>query len=196
MKVSRQLSRFIVPLLAAAFASSAPAAAATLSVDPPHTSASFSVKHLALTTVSGSILPTSVTIVLAQGDAPASVEATFDLSTIDTREPDRDADLKSDHWFEIAKFPTMTFKSTHISTPDAGGAFTIEGDLAFHGVSKPVSLAAKIDGEIKDSKGRTHVGYSATATVDRRDWNLGLSYPPLVVGDDVTINIQLEAIKT
>lgn len=195
MKLSaHQLSRVALLLLAASFATAA--GAATLAVDPPHTSATFSARHLLLTTVSGSILPTTVKIVLAQGNAPASAEATFDLNTIDTRSSDRDSDLKSDHWFAVAQYPMMTFKSTHVTAPDASGAFTIDGDLTFHGVTKPVSLAAKIDGEIKDSRGRIHVGYSATATVNRRDWNLGLSYPSAVVGDEVTITIQLEAIKT
>jgi polyisoprenoid-binding protein YceI len=73
---------------------------------------------------------------------------------------------------------------------------TIDGDLTMHGVTKPVSLAAKYEGTVKDPRGRTHVGYSATVTIDRTLWGIGTNYPPAVVGNDITITIELEALET
>jgi polyisoprenoid-binding protein YceI len=170
-------------------------AAVTATVDPAHTSASFSVRHLTLTTVSGSIPLKSATIAIGDGNALTKAEATFDISKIDTHEPDRDADLRSDHFFDVEKFPDMTFKSTKVE-PGTGGAMTIDGDLTMHGVTKPVSLAAKYEGTVKDPRGRTHVGYSATVTIDRTLWGIGTNYPPAVVGNDITITIELEALET
>jgi len=166
----------------------------TVHPDPPHTSASFSVKHLTLTTVSGTIGIKSATLVLGADNTIVSAEATLDLTTIDTHEPDRDADLRSDHWFNVAADPLMTFKSTKVERA-AGGAMSVEGNLAFHGVTRPVTLAVKYEGSVKDDRGRTHLGYSATATIDRTDWNLGPMFPPVIVGNEVTIALQLEAIE-
>ena len=88
----------------------------------------------------------------------------------------------------------MTFKSTKVD-PGSDGAMTVSGDLTFHGVTKPVTLAAKYEGSVKDGRGRTHVAYSATGTLDRTAWNLGTSFPALLVGDDVTITLEFEAIE-
>jgi polyisoprenoid-binding protein YceI len=168
------------------------AAAPTATVDPAHTSASFSVRHLTLTTVTGTIAIKDATIVLGDGNLLKEADATLDLQTIDTHETDRDNDLRSDHWFEVAKYPLMTFKSTKIE-PGPGGTMNITGDLTFHGVTNPVTLAAKYEGSIKDQKGVTHLGYSATTTVDRTAWGLGPNFPPVVVGNDVTLTLELEA---
>jgi polyisoprenoid-binding protein YceI len=88
----------------------------------------------------------------------------------------------------------MTFKSTKIE-PGSGNTMTIAGDLTFHGITKPVILTATYGGTVKDPRGRTHVGYSATGTIDRAQWNLGAGYPAFVVGNNVTLTIQLEAIE-
>ncbi len=167
---------------------------AGVTVDPAHTSASFSVKHLTLTTVSGSIAVKDATLGVAPDGTLTSAKAELDLATIDTKNADRDADLRSDHWFDTAKYPTMTFTSTKITGDKA--AMSMVGTLAFHGKTNPVTLTAKYDGSVTDPKGRTHIGYSATGTVDRTAWDLGPNYPPAIVGDDITITIELEALKT
>jgi polyisoprenoid-binding protein YceI len=161
-------------------------------VDPAHTSASFSVKHLTLTTVSGTIGVKDATIAVGPDGALTAMHADLDLLTIDTKFADRDADLKSDHWFDVARDPTMTFASTKISG-DAK-AMTVVGNLTFHGKTNPVTLSAVYEGSITDKRGRTHRGYTATGTIDRTAWGLGTSYPPAIVADDITITIELEAI--
>ena len=86
----------------------------------------------------------------------------------------------------------MSFVSTKITGDKS--AMTVLGNLTFHGMTNPVTLTAKFDGSIKDPRGNTHVGYSATGTIDRTKWGLGMSYPPAIVGDDIAIDIELEAI--
>ena len=101
---------------------------------------------------------------------PTAISATFSAKDIDSQSADRDKDLRSADWFETDKFPTMTFVSKSITgTPQA---FTVVGDLTMHGVTKPVTLAAKTIGKMTDARSRTHVGYTATANLDRRDWGL------------------------
>ena len=168
------------------------ALAADVAVDPAHTSASFSVKHLTLTTISGTIGVKDASIGVAADDTLTSAKATLDLTTIDTKFADRDADLKSDHWFNVAADPTMTFVSTKITGDKSN--MTVVGNLTFHGKTNPVTLTAQYGGTVKDTRGRTHIGYTATGTLDRTRWDLGTSYPPAVVGDDITITIELEAI--
>ncbi len=169
------------------------AAHADLVVDPPHTSASFSVKHFTLTTVSGSIGVKDATIAAAPDGTLTSARADLDLTTIDTKFADRDADLKSDHWFDVAQYPTMTFASTKITGDKT--AMTVAGTLTFHGKTNPVTLTVNYDGSVKDPRGRTHVGYSATGTIDRTLWGLGPNFPPAIVSNDIKISIELEAIE-
>jgi len=168
-------------------------ARADLIVDPPHTSASFSVKHFTLTTVSGSIGVKDATIAAAPDGTLTSAKADLDLTTIDTKFADRDADLKSDRWFDVTQYPTMTFVSTKITGDKS--AMTVAGTLTFHGKTNPVTLTANYDGSVKDPRGRTHVGYSATGTIDRTRWGLGPNFPPAIVSNDIKISIELEAIE-
>jgi polyisoprenoid-binding protein YceI len=173
-----------------------PAAAADYTVDPAHSQATFTVSHLTVTKVSGQIPVQSAQVSAGPNDLPTKVDATLDLKGVDTREPDRDRDLRSDDFFDVAKYPTMTFVSKKIEgTP---GAFTISGDLTFHGVTKPIALAAKLEGKVTDGKGRTHLGYTATATIDRRDWGLNWGKTnggALIVGNEVTISLTVEAVS-
>jgi polyisoprenoid-binding protein YceI len=166
---------------------------ADIVVDPAHTSASFSVKHLTLTTVSGTIGVKDATIAVAPDGALTAVHADLDLTTIDTKVADRDSDLKSDHWFDVQHDPTMTFASTKITGDPK--AMTVLGNLTFHGKTNPVTLSAVYQGSITDRRGRTHRGYTATGTIDRTAWGLGPSFPPAIVADDITITIELEAIE-
>jgi polyisoprenoid-binding protein YceI len=184
---------FVALLIASTFVP-ALAADVALHADPTESTATFSVKHFTLTTVSGTIGIKEATLVAGDDHTIKKADATLDLNAIDTHASDRDDDLRSDHWFDVATYPVMTFKSTKVETaPD--GTMTVTGDLTFHGVTKPVTLAAKYEGSVKDGRGRTHVGYNATGTLDRTAWNLGSNFPAALIGNDVTITLEFEAIE-
>jgi polyisoprenoid-binding protein YceI len=175
----------------------APALAADYAVDPNHTQATFTVTHLAISRVSGKVPVTAGTVTLGSTDAPTAISVTFSAKDIDTQSADRDKDLRSADWFDVEKFPTMTFVSKTITgTPQA---FSILGDLTMHGVTKPVTLTAKELGKMTDARNRTHVGYNATATLDRRDWGLnwGRTAPggALIAGNEVTLDINVEIVS-
>jgi polyisoprenoid-binding protein YceI len=185
-------------VLAAGFvaALAVPALAADFAVDANHTQATFTVTHLTISRVSGKIPVTAGTVTLAANDLPTAVSVTFSAKDIDSQSADRDRDLRSDKWFDTDKFPTMTFVSKTITgTPQA---FNLAGDLTMHGVTKPVTIAAKTIGKITDARGRTHVGYTGTTTLDRRDWGLTFASAPggnLIAGYDVTIDLNVEVVS-
>lgn len=174
------------------------ATAATWTIDPAHTNAQFSVRHMMLSNVTGEFGKVSGTI---QGDqtAPASavIEATIDASTINTREAKRDDHLKSADFLDVAKYPTMTFKSRKIE-PAGPGSFKVTGDLTLHGVAKEVVLdVSDVTPPIKDPMGKTRAGAHATTKINRKDfginWSKALDGGGVMVGDDVAITIDVEA---
>ncbi len=177
-------------------AAALPVSAADYSADTAHSQARFTVVHLAFTKVHGSIPITNAVISTGAGELPTSLTATLDVAKIDTQEPRRDDDMRSPNWFDTAKYPTMTFVSKHVTGTPA--AFTVDGDLTFHGVTKPVKLTGSYEGTMTDGKGKKHVAYSATTTVDRRDWGLSFAGNTpgggLIVGTDITIDIEVDAI--
>jgi polyisoprenoid-binding protein YceI len=186
-------------LLAAALvaACTAPALAADYAIDANHTQATFTVTHLAISRVTGKIPLTAGTVALAESGLPTSIVATLSVKDIDTQSADRDKDLRSPDWFEVDKYPTMTFVSKSVSgTPQA---FTVIGDLTFHGVTKSVTLTGKELGKITDARGKTHVGFTAGTTIDRREWGLnwGRTTPggELIAGYDVTVDLNVEVIS-
>ncbi len=181
-------------LLAVALA--APALAADYTIDPNHTQATFTVTHLAISRVSGKVPVTAGTVSVGANGLPSAIAVTFSAKDIDTQSADRDKDLRSPDWFDVEKYPTMTFVSKSISgTPQA---FTVAGDLTMHGVTKPLTLNAKEIGRMTDARNRVHVGYNATTTLDRRDWGLnwGKTTPggSLIAGNDVTIDVNVEIV--
>lgn len=187
------------PLLAAVFvaALTGPAVAADYAVDANHTQATFTVTHLAISRVSGKVPVTAGTVSLGANDVPTAISMTLSAKDIDTQSAGRDKDLRGADWFDVDKFPTMTFTAKSITgTPQA---LTILGDLTMHGVTKPVTFAAKEIGKMTDQRGRTHVGYSATTTLDRRQWGLnwGGTTPggSLVAGTDVSIDLNVEIVS-
>jgi polyisoprenoid-binding protein YceI len=190
------LRRFVfATALVAALA--APALAADYGIDPNHTQATFTVTHLAISRVSGKVPVTGGTVSVGANGLPTAISATFSTKDIDTQSADRDHDLRGPDWFEVDKFPTMTFVAKSISgTPQA---FTVAGDLTMHGVTKPVTLNAKELGKLTDARGRTHIGYSASGTLDRRDWGLtwGKTTPggELIAGNDVTLDLNVEVVS-
>lgn len=181
---------------------SLPAAAAgsTWQIDPQHSSAQFAVRHLGLSTVRGAFSKLSGTVLVDDQDiSKSSVEVTIDVNTVDTREPDRDKDLRSDHFFDVAHFPTMTFKSKKVEQV-APGKLRVTGDLTIHGTTKEVVL--DVDGltaPVKDPWGNQRVAATATTKINRQDygvkWNAKLDNGGVVVGDDVNITIDVEMIQ-
>ena len=178
--------------------SSAAAADVTWSADPGHSLAEFSVIHLGVTHVRGSILISQATIVTSgENQTPTAINATLDASSIDTRNTDRDNDLRSANWLDVAQYKTIEFKSTNI-VPGAGDTFTAAGDLTIHGVTKPVTLQGHVDGTTVDGRGHHRVSYSATTTIKRQDFGLNWAQQTpggtFVVGDNVDISLTIEAV--
>jgi polyisoprenoid-binding protein YceI len=176
------------------------AATSTWQIDPAHTAAQFAVKHLMISTVRGEFKGVTGTVVWDDQDvSKSSVNVTIDANTVDTSEPKRDADLKSDHFFDVAHYPTITFKSTKIEQAGAG-KLAVTGDLTIHGITKSVVL--DVDGpsaSVKDPWGNTRSAISATTKINRQDfgvkWNANMDGGGVVVGDDVNITIDLEMTK-
>jgi polyisoprenoid-binding protein YceI len=194
-------SRFTLgAALAAVLAFSLPAATTDWQIDPAHTAAGFSVKHLMISTVRGQFKGVSGTVVWDDQDITKSkIDVTIDATTIDTSEPKRDEDLKSDKFFDVAKYPTITFKSKNIERVSSG-KLKIVGDLTIHGVTKEVVLDVEgPTGPIKDPWGNTRVAASAATRVNRQDygvkWNANIDGGGVVVGDDVNITIDIEMVK-
>jgi polyisoprenoid-binding protein YceI len=178
------------------FAVPVTARASDWTFDSAHTSAQFSVRHMMVSTVRGAFSDVSGSVHLDEVDGTKStVEATIPVSTVDTREPKRDAHLKSPDFLDVAKFPALTFKSTKVSA-GAPGKLTIEGILTIHGVSKPVVLDTEITPEMKGMGGKASRGVSATTKISRKDfglvWNHALEAGGVAVGDEVSIQIDAE----
>lgn len=187
------MSRFVFALITAvAMAATAAAQAGTWQIDPKHTAAQFSVKHLGVSTVRGAFSKVTGTATYDPADpSKDSLEATIDASSVDTRVEMRDNDLKSSHFFDVQKYPTITFKSK--SAKNAGaGKLSITGDLTMHGVTKEVVLDVEgPSAPIKDPMGPgQRIGASASAKINRQDF--GISGAPGVVSDEITITIDAE----
>jgi len=186
--------KFLVCSAVFVFISSAFAQLETWKIDPAHSAAQFSVRHLGISTVRGEFKKVSGSANYDPTDpAKTSIEATIDATTIDTRVDKRDNDLRGPEFFDVQKYPTITFKSKR--TEAAGtGKLKITGDLTIHGVTREVVL--DVDGPtppIKDPKGNSHMGASATTKINRKDF--GVSGAPTVAGDEVSITIDVELIK-
>jgi polyisoprenoid-binding protein YceI len=187
-------------ILAAAFAFPAAAATTTWQIDPAHTAASFAVKHLMISTVRGEFKGITGTVVWDDQDITKStVDVTIDSKTVDTNEPNRDKDLKSDKFFDVEKYPTITFKSKKVEQVSVG-KLKVTGDLTIHGITKETILDVEgPSASVKDPWGNTRVAISATTKVNRQDygvkWNASIDGGGVVVGDDVNITIDLEMIK-
>lgn len=163
-------------------------------IDPNHTAAQFSVKHMGISTVRGAFTKVSGTVAFDPANpAKTSVEATIDAASIDTRVDMRDNDLRSDHYFDVAKFPTITFKSKSVQ-PAGEGKLNIVGDLTIHGATKEVTLSVEGPSKpVDDPRGNTHVGASASTTIKRTDFGVGSANP--MIGDEISITIDVELVR-
>lgn len=174
--------------------------AATWDIDGKHSSATFKVKHMMISTVSGQMTGISGTVDFdGRNIDDIKVNAQLDPATINTGDAGRDGHLKNADFFDVAKYPTITFQSTGV-LPIQGGGFKLGGKLTMHGVTKNVELA--VDGPtppIKDTKGKTRVGAAATTTVHRKDfgivYNSTLETGGVAIGDDVQVTIEVELVK-
>ncbi len=168
-------------------------------IDPAHSTAQFTVRHMGISNVSGNFTKVSGNAVLNEKDITQSqVSATIDVGSVDTRVEARDKDLKSPNFFDVEKYPTMEFKSKRIS--NAGGKLQLIGDLTIHGTTREVTL--DVDGptpDLNDPWGYVRRGLSATTAINRKDF--GLVYNNLLktgeaaVGDNVKIQIDVEMVK-
>jgi polyisoprenoid-binding protein YceI len=187
----------LVALLAVAPAL-ALAAPTTFKLDPSHSQVGFSVRHLVISNVRGEFRKYEGTVALDDADpARSTVEATIDVGSVDTRVADRDAHLKSPDFFDVAKYPTMTFKSTKVARAGKD-KLAVTGDLTLHGVTRPVVLDVTVTPEVKGMFGETRRAFAATTKIDRKDfgltWNKVVEAGP-AVGDEIAITLDLEAVK-
>jgi len=174
-------------------------ARATWKIDPAHSQVEFAVRHMMITTVKGTFPGVDGTVLMDEANpSDADVDVRIDASTIDTRESRRDAHLKSADFFDVEKFPHLTFKSTRV-TDRRGDHFKLVGTLTMHGVAREVVLDVTEEGRGKDPWGNERAGFSATTKVNRKDfglnWNQTLETGGLLVGDDVRITLELELVK-
>lgn len=186
--------------LAAALALPAAAATSNWQIDPNHSSAQFAVRHLGLSTVRGAFTKVNGTVQLDEKDiAKSSVEVTIEAASVDTRVEGRDKDLRSDHFFDVEKYPTLTFRSTKVEQSEPG-KLKVTGDLTIHGTTKQVVL--DVEGPtvaVKDPWGNQRVAATATTKINRQDygvkWNAKMDNGGWVVGDDVAITIDVEMVQ-
>jgi polyisoprenoid-binding protein YceI len=169
-------------------------------IDPLHSSAQFSVKHLMISTVRGQFGGVKGTIVYdPKNPAAATVEATIDCSTVNTGEPKRDADLKTAEFFDVKNYPVMKFKSKRVEV-EGSGKLRLTGDLTINAITREVMLDLDApSAEIKDAQGRVKIGVSGMTKISRKEF--GITYNPILetggvtVSDEVSIILEIELIK-
>jgi len=167
----------------------------TWKLDPTHSELAFQVRHLAISKVRGTFEKFDVTVIVSES-GEASIEATVDVSSVNTRQEARDNHLRSSDFFLVEEHPTITFTATGDDIAFDGDDFTINGHLTLRGVTKPVILTGEFGGVITDDYGRTKAGVNATTKINRQDfgvsWNAALEAGGFTLGDDVTISIDLQ----
>ena len=185
-------------LLAVVLSLAAPLAMAQTSTwvpDKAHSEVDFSILHLGLSKVHGRFGSIGGSIVMDDADVSKyTVNVTIDVSSVDTGVAQRDNDLKSPNFFDVAQFPTATFVSTSVTK--SGGGLTVAGNLTLHGVTKPVTL--NVEGPTGPRQGmdkKQHAGFSATTTISRTAFGIGAKMPPAVLGDEVQLTIEVDAAK-
>jgi polyisoprenoid-binding protein YceI len=196
LRIAQRISVVFAVVLASL---SAPAQTSTWNIDPAHSTAQFTVRHLGISNVTGNFTKVSGSVILNDKDiAQSQVLASIDVNSIDTRVEMRDKDLKSPNFFDVEKYPTIEFKSKRIVS--SGGKLQVIGDLTIHGTTREVTL--DLDGptpEMTDPWGNSRRGISATTAINRKDFNLVynkvLNTGEAFVGDVVKIQIDAEMTK-
>ena len=197
MRTFRLAAVFLATSLSLVF--SATAQTSTWNIDPAHSSAQFTVRHLGISNVRGAFSKVTGTVVLNEKDITGSeVSAVIDAGSVDTRVPDRDKDIRSANFLDVEKYPTLEFKSKRIL--NNGGKLQLIGDLTLHGTTREVTL--DVEGptpELNDPWGNVRRGFSASTTINRKEfgvvWSNTLKTGEAVVGDTVKIQIDVELVK-
>jgi polyisoprenoid-binding protein YceI len=176
--------------------SGATSAATTWNIDPTHTNVEFGIRHLMISTVKGRFGQVSGTVTFDKANPSAlDVDVALDVASIDTRQEQRDAHLRSPDFFDAEKFPAIRFTGSRIDG-DIDGEFTLTGDLTIRDVTRPTVLHVTSEGRVRDPWGNQRAGFSATGKIDRRafglTWNQALEAGGFVVGDEVKISIDIE----
>lgn len=171
----------------------------TWTIDPAHSSVEFAVRHLMITTVRGRFTGVKGTVTVDEAEpAKSTVEVVIDAASIDTREPQRDTHLRSADFFDVERFPTLTFRSTTVDGV-AGKPFRLAGDLTIHGVTRPVVLDVEPEGRIKDAWGGIRSGFTATTKIKRSEfgltWNQLLEAGGVTVSDEVKIALDVQLVS-
>jgi len=168
----------------------------TWAFDPAHSEIGFSVRHLMVSKVKGRFSTFDGSITIAEEPLESSVNVSVDMSSIDTRDENRDAHLRSPDFFETDKYPTMRFASTEVR-PERD-SYVVVGDLTIHGVTKPVELTVELNGVGSDPWGGRRIGFSATGEISRKAWGIDIDMPlengGVVVGDKIKLYLEVEAV--
>jgi polyisoprenoid-binding protein YceI len=174
-------------------------AKSTWKIDASHSLVEFAVKHLMIATVKGRFGQIEGEISVDPADlAGAEFNVTVDMTSIDTRDTQRDVHLKSADFFDAEQYPTMSFRSNRV-TAKGDDEFTLVGDLTIHGITKEATFALTFEGQAKDPWGGERVGFSATANINRKDfgleWNATLETGGVMVGEKVKIEVHMEGVR-
>ncbi|ROS76683.1 YceI family protein [Cellulomonas sp. PhB143] len=171
--------------------------AGTYTIDPTHSLATFSVRHAGISKVRGTLAITSGTIAVGETVETSTVTAELDAASVNTGDTNRDEHLRGADFWDAANKPTWTFTSTAVTAD--GADFAIAGDLTVNGVTRPVTLATEFTGTATDPFGNPRAGFEASTTISRKDfdltWNAALEAGGVLVGDKITIALDLSAIK-
>jgi len=170
----------------------------TWTLDPTHSEVTFQVRHLAISKVRGKFESFDVTIVTAEDPKDTTIEASIDVSSVNTAQEARDNHLRSSDFFLVEEHPHIIFKAAGKDLKLDGEDFTLTGDLTLRGVTLPVTLKGELGGVIDDPYGNVRAGVTASTKINRQDfgvsWNAALEAGGFTLGDDVTINIELEVV--
>jgi len=168
----------------------------TWDIDASHSTVGFSVRHMMVSKVRGYFTRFSGEVVTAADPAQSTVNATIDMDSIDTRQEQRDAHIRSADFFDVGNHTHMTFRSTEVRTD--GADWTVIGDLTIKGITKPVELALELNGFGPDAYGGTRAGFSARTEISRKEFGVDIDMPMdgggVVVGDKISIELEIEAV--
>jgi polyisoprenoid-binding protein YceI len=170
----------------------------TYVLDPAHTHVGFVARHMMVSKVRGRFTKFDGRVLVAENATDSSVEVSIDAASVDTREEQRDADLRSANFFDAENSPTLTYTSTKV-THAGGNEWTVDGDLSIRGVTRSVPLTVEFEGGAIDPWGNQRIGFSATGEVEREDfgltYNVALETGGFMVGKTIKIEIEAELIK-
>lgn len=170
----------------------------TYALDAPHTHVGLSVRHMMVAKVKGRFAEVSGTVTIAEDPLQSSVEVEIQAASIDTRDENRDAHLRSGDFFDVEAHPVMTYRSTKVA-PAGPGRWSVDGELSIKDVTRPVVLEVTFEGAAGSPDGGSIIGFEASAELDREDfgltWNQTVETGGVLVGKTVKISIDAEAVR-